>query len=193
MTHPLEPLSAAEVARAVSLLAAVGKLTPTTRVVSVILKEPLKSSVHAGTGWNAIPRESAVVLFDNATNSCYEAELNLTAERVTAFKHVPGVQPTMTIDEQVECEQAVLNSPEFAAALKRVNKELGRMAKLAARTAHMEAARRALALRRAAQFVPYPPAGETADEGMRPIPSRRRRTSVDRAKIGRALSFSPSE
>src|SRR5262245_8582687 len=32
----------------------------------------------------------------------------------------------------------------FAAALKRVNKELGRIHKLAARTAHIEAARRAL-------------------------------------------------
>jgi hypothetical protein len=73
----------------------------------------------------------------------------------------------------------------FAAALKRVNKESARIAKLAARTAHVEAARRALALRRAAQFAPYPPAGETAHEGMRPLPSRRRRTSVARAEIGR--------
>ena len=29
---------------------------------------------------------------------------------------IPGVQPTMTIDEQVECEQAVLKSPEFREA-----------------------------------------------------------------------------
>jgi hypothetical protein len=42
----------------------------------------------------------------------------------------------------------------------------------------VEAARRALALRRAAQFAPSPPAGETAHEGMQPLPSRRRRTSV---------------
>jgi primary-amine oxidase len=119
MPHPLEPLSAAEVSRAVSLLAAAGKLTPTTRVVSAMLKEPPKASVHAGTGWEKLSREAAAVLFDNATNSCFEAELNLTAETVTAFKHVPGVQPTMTIDEQVECEQAVLKSQEFAAALKR--------------------------------------------------------------------------
>jgi primary-amine oxidase len=117
--HPLEPLSAAEVARAISLLAAWGKLTPTTRVVSVMLAEPPKSAVHAGTGWDALPREASAVLFDNATNECFEAELNLTAETVSACKHVPGVQPTMTIDEQVECEQAVLASPEFAAALKR--------------------------------------------------------------------------
>jgi primary-amine oxidase len=117
MRHPLEPLSAAEVARAVGVLAAAGKLSPTMRVVSVMLKEPPKAAVHAGT--RDLPREAAVVLFDNAANSCYEAELNLSAEAVTAFRHVPGVQPTMTIDEQVECEQAVLNDAAFADALKR--------------------------------------------------------------------------
>jgi len=119
MPHPLEPLSSAEVSRAVAILAARGKLTPTTRVVSVMLKEPPKEAVHAGTGWNALPRQAAAVLFDNATNSCFEAELNLTTEAVTAVWHIPDAQPTMTIDEQAECERAVLNSPLFADALKR--------------------------------------------------------------------------
>jgi hypothetical protein len=74
----------------------------------------------------------------------------------------------------------------FAAALKRVNKELARMEKMAARTAHVDAAWRALALRRAAQFAPYSPSGDTAHDGMQPLPSRRRRTSVAREKVGRA-------
>jgi len=73
----------------------------------------------------------------------------------------------------------------FAAALKRVNKEWGRIHKLEARAAHVGAAWRALALRRAAQFVPYPAAGNTAHEGMQPLPSRRRRMTVSRDKIGR--------
>src|SRR5262245_14665478 len=111
--HPLEPLSAAEVTRAVAVLAGAGKLTPTTRVVSVMLKEPPKALVHSDATRANHPREAAAVLFDNATNSCFEAELNLASEALTAFKHVPGVQPTMTIDEQVECEQAVLSSPVF--------------------------------------------------------------------------------
>jgi hypothetical protein len=84
-----------------------------------------------------------------------------------------------TVDQPLHRKQV------FAAALKRVNKELARIAKLAARTAHVEAARRALALHRAAKFAPYPPADGTAHEGMRPLPSRRRRTPVDREKIGR--------
>src|SRR5215831_14001477 len=40
----------------------------------------------------------------------------------------------------------------FAAALKRVNREIHRMEKLETRTAHVDAARQALAMRRAAQF-----------------------------------------
>ena len=72
----------------------------------------------------------------------------------------------------------------FAAALKRVSREIHRMEKLAVRTAHIETARRALAMRRAAQFPPRPQAGVTPREGMHPLPSRRRRTRVAPAKIG---------
>ena len=72
----------------------------------------------------------------------------------------------------------------FAAALKRVNKELDRLHKLEARTAHVEAARNALALHRAAKFVHHPAAGRTAHEGMQPRAAARRRTRVPPAKIG---------
>jgi hypothetical protein len=70
----------------------------------------------------------------------------------------------------------------FAAALKRVNREIDRMHKLEARAAHVEAARRALAMRRAAQFPARPPSGDTASEGMRALPNRRRRTK-DRKRV----------
>src|SRR5262249_62168734 len=72
----------------------------------------------------------------------------------------------------------------FVAALKRVNREIDRMRKLEARTAHDEAARHALALRRAAQFPTRPPTGDTPSEGMRALPTRRRRTRVPRPQIG---------
>jgi primary-amine oxidase len=119
--HPLEPLSAAEMKQAVDLLRSAGKVTPTTRFVSVSLKEPKKELVHARAGGKsaAIGREAFAVLFDNATNSCYEAHVSLADKSLVSWKHVPGVQPTMTIDEQIECEQAVLASPEFKTALKK--------------------------------------------------------------------------
>ena len=73
----------------------------------------------------------------------------------------------------------------FAASLKRLNKELRRLHNLAARSAHVEAARKALALHRAANFRTYSPARTTANEGMVPKPSTRRRKIITGAKVGR--------
>ncbi|MGL4551325.1 MAG: primary-amine oxidase [Gemmataceae bacterium] len=119
MRHPLEPLSADEVRQAVALLKREGKVTPTTRFVSVSLKEPPKAAVLAWDGTRAVPRGASVVLFDNAVNTAHEAALSLTEEALMSFRSLAGVQPTMTIDEQAECEQAVLRSPLFHDALKR--------------------------------------------------------------------------
>ncbi len=112
--HPLEPLTADEVRLAVSILRDTGKVTPTTRFISVSLKEPPKAAVHAGKETH---RVAFAVLFDNATNSCFETAACLFHKKVISWTHVPGVQPTMTADEMIECERAVLNNPEFQAAL----------------------------------------------------------------------------
>ncbi len=114
--HPLEPLSQSEVQHAVLLLRQSGHITTTMRFVSVSLIEPTKAAYRAG---GILPREAFVSLFDNAANACYEAVVNLTQSQLISWKHIPGVQPTITIDEQIECEQAVLASPEFKAALER--------------------------------------------------------------------------
>ncbi len=118
MRHPLTPLTAEEMRQSVVLLRDAAKITPTTRFVSISLKEPSKAAVHQLIP-DALPaREAFVVLFDNGTNSCHEATLSLTRNELLTYRHIPGVQPTMTIDEQTECEQAVLTNPEFQSLLK---------------------------------------------------------------------------
>jgi hypothetical protein len=82
-------------------------------------------------------------------------------------------------------EHATERKQLFAAALKRVNTELRRLHNLAARTANVEAARKALALHRGANFMTYPAAGATANEGMVPKASKRRRKIITGAEIGR--------
>jgi hypothetical protein len=82
-------------------------------------------------------------------------------------------------------EHTLQRKQVFAAALKRVNREIDRREKLEARGAHVKAAQAALAMRRAAQF-PQPMSNtETAGEGMRALPNRRRRTRVPPSMIGR--------
>ncbi len=117
--HPLEPLTADEVQQTVALLNELGRITPTTRFVSVSLKEPPKDLVHDPSAHGGLPREAFVVLFDNATNTAHEVAVSLTKHELLSWRSIEGVQPTMTIDEQIECEQAVLASEEFKAALER--------------------------------------------------------------------------
>jgi primary-amine oxidase len=112
--HPLEPLSLGEIELAVDVLKKqTDKITATTRFVSVTLREAPKEKILNPSN-EVLIREADVVLFDNGTNSCYEARVSLGDQgRVVSLEHIPDVQPTMTVDEQVECEQAVLRSVEF--------------------------------------------------------------------------------
>lgn len=81
-------------------------------------------------------------------------------------------------------EQPLRRKQILAAALKRVNKEIVRYDALASRAEHIDAARRALALKRSANFY-SPPNDKTAGEGMQPIDNPRRRTKVHPSKVGR--------
>ena len=75
----------------------------------------------------------------------------------------------------------------FAAALKRVNKELSRLSMLDAKTRHTEAAQKALAQLRASKFTVAVPASRAEGEGMQPLDSLRRRRVLHRGKVGSVL------
>ena len=72
----------------------------------------------------------------------------------------------------------------FTAALKRINKEIKRLRKLEARAENVEAARRALAMHRAAKFRHHPGAEQTEGDDFRALPSRRRRYVVPPSRVG---------
>ncbi len=118
-THPLEPLNAVEVQQAITILKSAPEFTSTTRIISISLQEPPKQAVFQ---WpRSIPdREATAVLMDNGRNQACTALLNLTHASVIAVKQAPaGSQPTMSVDEQIECEQAVLASESFRRALEK--------------------------------------------------------------------------
>jgi hypothetical protein len=82
-------------------------------------------------------------------------------------------------------ERPVHRKQVFAAALKRLNKELNRRRSFEARAANIEAAHSALALRRAGGAAYRPAPGHTAHKGMRPkVSARRGGTKVPRSSIG---------
>ena len=118
--HPLTPLTGPEITAVVALLRA-GQNLPygTTRFVSVTLREPTKGVMYTYNPGASVEREVDVVVFDSASGVTYEAIVSLTQQAVLSWTGIPGVQPTMTADEQIECETLVKNDPAFRAALER--------------------------------------------------------------------------
>lgn len=72
----------------------------------------------------------------------------------------------------------------FASAVKRISKELDRRQKTEARASNLEAASKALAMRRAANFDVRPAAGEAANSGMQARTTAKRRNIVTGKRIG---------
>ena len=116
-THPLDPLSADEILRAVEILKRDRDIGTRVRYETVVLNEPPKNDVLAYDGTQTLPREAFICLLDNDTHRTYEAVVSLSDDEVKSFTHIPGVQPKIMLDEFYECEQAVKADPAFREAL----------------------------------------------------------------------------
>ena len=116
--HPLDPLTAAEITEAASILKAQRQLGDRVRFETIVLQEPDKATVGNFRPGDAIARNALLVILDNAAAATYEAVVSLNERRVTSWQHVPGVQPRIMFDEFAECEAVVKANPEFQAALR---------------------------------------------------------------------------
>ena len=118
--HPLDPLTADEVARAWSLVRAQDGLGPRVRVISIALAEPPRGALREpAAASHPAERAALVVLIDRDARKTYEAVVSLTQGRVSSWAHVPGVQPAIVLDEFFECEAAVRADPGWQAAMRR--------------------------------------------------------------------------
>jgi primary-amine oxidase len=115
--HPLEPLSAHEITRAVEILRGACKLADTVRFSTVELHEPSKSDVLDWPLAGPVERQAFAIVMDRADGAVHEAVVSLDAGTVTEWRHIPGVQPRIMMEEFIECEEMVKRCPEYLAAL----------------------------------------------------------------------------
>src|SRR4051794_3079869 len=107
--HPLDPLTAPEVAAAAAALQAApgfATLSERTRFVSIALREPPKSAVLTWAGGGALPvREAEAVLLDRGGECTVEAVVSLERQEVTAWRVRTDVQPMAVVTELMEAEE----------------------------------------------------------------------------------------
>jgi primary-amine oxidase len=118
-SHPLDPLSGAEIRQAAAIARRDRKIGDTWRFASIELKEPAKADLPALEAQSEAGREALVVCWDRADGQAYRATVSLTGDKVTSWEHLPGQQPNMTVDEWHECDEMLRADPRLADALAR--------------------------------------------------------------------------
>ncbi len=117
--HPLDSLSAPEIAEAVVILRAERPLGSRTRFVSVSLCEPTRQELRQYRQGVTLERLAEIILLDNETGLTIEAIVSLSRRTVSRWREVSGVQPAVMLDEFFECDQAVRADPQWQAAVQK--------------------------------------------------------------------------
>jgi primary-amine oxidase len=117
VTHPLDPLSAEEIRQAAALVRRDRGVGDSWRFASIELKEPAKTDLPAIESGELARRLATVVCWDRADGQAYRATVSLSGDEVTAWEHLPGQQPNMTVDEWHECDVMLRSHPAVAEAL----------------------------------------------------------------------------
>ncbi len=98
-THPLDPLTRAEIAQAVERVKAYKPLK-NAFYPTVVLNEPPKHELLAYQPGLNYRREAFVDVFDSANNALYQALVDLKADKVVRFEQLPeGTQPPVYDNE----------------------------------------------------------------------------------------------
>ena len=109
-----------EIAEAARIVRESRSLGASYRFGTIALAEPPKPALRGYETGAPCPREAAVVLMDRSTGHAYEAIVDFGAAAVRSYDQVPaGLQPSITLEECIECEEAIKRSPDFLAALQK--------------------------------------------------------------------------
>jgi primary-amine oxidase len=115
-THPLDPLSEAEINAVRTVLRADGKVDDDTRYPMVTLMEPPKAEVLAWKAGDPIPRHASAVVKKGPQT--FEAVIDLTGGKVESWKQVEG-QPSILLEEFIGAGEIVKSNPGWQAAMRK--------------------------------------------------------------------------
>ena len=115
--HPLDPLSGREIAAAVAVLRASGKIDAGTWFALIDLDEPPKADVLAWKPGQPFARHAFIVARRERT--VYEALVDLGARKLMRWEAVPNVQTAILAEEWKEAQEITRADPGWQAAMRK--------------------------------------------------------------------------
>ena len=117
--HPYDPLSAREITIAVEAVRSRRRELADPRFPIVRTDAPAKQAVRQWDPTSQPAMAAFLVVYDRADATTYEARVDLSTGEITDWSHIPGVQPSIMIEEILELEAIVKKDPAAVAALAR--------------------------------------------------------------------------
>lgn len=117
--HPLSPLTADEILKAVSLIRAGIEDGADAKFEMIELAEPPKDVVRSFQMGDPVTREAWVNAYFTGRSGVTRCRVSLTDEIVLSATHLPEAVPMIAPVEFMEVEDAVKADPRFQAAIKR--------------------------------------------------------------------------
>jgi primary-amine oxidase len=117
--HPCDPLTAAEIERAVTVIRDCVPELAEIRFPLIRVHAPAKDDVRGYDRASPPARSAFLVVYDRVHGATFEAIVDLRAGKLAAWQHIQGVQPAIMIEEIMALEEIVRNDPAAVAALRR--------------------------------------------------------------------------
>jgi primary-amine oxidase len=117
--HPLDPLDAKEIARAVRVIRRHEAFPKGAFFPLLVLHEPPKAEVLAHHDGRSFRREAFSVVYDRAQGKTYEVIIDLHTEKILNWKEIPGAEPAVMIEEFGEAAKIVRADSRWQEAMRR--------------------------------------------------------------------------
>lgn len=116
--NPLDSITAEEIASAVSAVKGSPRFVEGSLFAIVALNEPAKARILSSEA-TAIPREAFVVLLDRDHNKTNEVIVDLGSGAIKSWTTIPGVQPSVVIEEYTIVPEIVKADARWQAAMRK--------------------------------------------------------------------------
>src|SRR5437764_2067838 len=117
--HPLDPLSADEIAAACAIVKESRRLEDDVRFPWVTLHEPPKDVAWGDRPGTEVDRRAEVAVCERTSGTVHEAVVSITHSTVLSWRSVPGAVPPLLVDELVFAFQAVKADTRWQEAMRR--------------------------------------------------------------------------
>lgn len=119
VAHPLDPLSAAEIARAGEIIRGHYQWGDALRVETIDIEEPDKQCVRGFVPGSPFPRIARFNIYRTGTMGVWQGRIDLGAGQVLSDRFRPEARAMVAVEEVLLIEKTVKADPRFREALSR--------------------------------------------------------------------------